>query len=41
MAQCILLQVDEEIEIKQLRKEQVHRAHPVPDFSRPFEPKRY
>ncbi|KAG8093048.1 hypothetical protein GUJ93_ZPchr0012g21922 [Zizania palustris] len=32
--------LDEEIEIKQLRKEQVPRAHPMPDFSRPFVPKR-
>ncbi|XP_062204439.1 microtubule-destabilizing protein 60-like isoform X2 [Phragmites australis] len=32
--------VDEEIEIKQLRKEQVPRAHPMPDFTRPFVPKR-
>ncbi|KAG0521380.1 hypothetical protein BDA96_08G155500 [Sorghum bicolor] len=32
--------VDEEIEIKQLRKEQVPRAHPMPDFSKPFVPKR-
>jgi hypothetical protein len=35
------VQVDEEIEIKQLRKEQVPRAHPMPDFSKPFVPKRY
>ncbi|KAG2630214.1 uncharacterized protein LOC120701574 isoform X2 [Panicum virgatum] len=34
------LKVDEEIEIKQLRKEQVPRAHPMPDFTRPFVPKR-
>jgi hypothetical protein len=33
--------VDEEIEIKQLRKELVQRAHPMPDFTRPFVPKRY
>ena len=33
--------MDEEIEIKQLRKEQVPRAHPMPDFTRPFAPKRY
>uniref|UniRef100_A0ACD5XN17 Uncharacterized protein n=1 Tax=Avena sativa TaxID=4498 RepID=A0ACD5XN17_AVESA len=32
--------IDEEIEIKQLRKEQVPRAHPMPDFSKPFVPKR-
>ncbi|CAN6334563.1 unnamed protein product [Urochloa humidicola] len=32
--------VDEEIEIKQLRKQQVPRAHPMPDFTRPFKPKR-
>ncbi|KAF0887676.1 hypothetical protein E2562_002372 [Oryza meyeriana var. granulata] len=32
--------LDEEIEIKQLRKEQVPRAHPMPDFSKPFVPKR-
>ncbi|CAL4905700.1 unnamed protein product [Urochloa decumbens] len=32
--------VDEEIEIKQLRKQQVPRAHPMPDFTRPFQPKR-
>ncbi|CAM0949393.1 unnamed protein product [Alopecurus aequalis] len=32
--------MDEEIEIKVLRKEQVPRAHPMPDFSRPFVPKR-
>ncbi|KAM3272530.1 hypothetical protein ACQJBY_042578 [Aegilops geniculata] len=32
--------LDEEIEIKLLRKEQVPRAHPMPDFSRPFMPKR-
>ncbi|KAJ1265975.1 hypothetical protein BS78_08G115500 [Paspalum vaginatum] len=32
--------LDEEIEIKQLRKEQVIRAHPMPDFTRPFAPKR-
>ncbi|RCV19182.1 hypothetical protein SETIT_3G363800v2 [Setaria italica] len=32
--------VDEEFEIKQLRKEQVPRAHPMPDFTRPFVPKR-
>ncbi|XP_025806967.1 uncharacterized protein LOC112885596 [Panicum hallii] len=32
--------VDEEIEIKQLRKELVQRAHPMPDFTRPFVPKR-
>ncbi|CAL5092834.1 unnamed protein product [Urochloa decumbens] len=32
--------VDEEIEIKQLRKQQVPRAHPMPDFTRPFMPKR-
>uniref|UniRef100_J3NEF1 TPX2 C-terminal domain-containing protein n=1 Tax=Oryza brachyantha TaxID=4533 RepID=J3NEF1_ORYBR len=32
--------LDEELEIKQLRKEQVPRAHPMPDFSRPFVPKR-
>ncbi|KAM0862327.1 hypothetical protein ACQ4PT_045327 [Festuca glaucescens] len=32
--------MDEEIEIKQLRKEQVPRAIPMPDFSRPFVPKR-
>jgi hypothetical protein len=34
------VQMDEEIEIKQLRKEQVPRAHPMPDFSKPFMPKR-
>jgi len=34
------LKVDEEIEIKQLRKEQVPRAHPMPDFTKPFVPKR-
>ncbi|EAZ20977.1 hypothetical protein OsJ_36630 [Oryza sativa Japonica Group] len=33
--------LDEELEIKQLRKEQVPRAHPMPDFSKPFVPKRY
>ncbi|TVU49574.1 hypothetical protein EJB05_00887, partial [Eragrostis curvula] len=33
--------MDEEIEIKQLRKEQVPRAHPMPDFTKPFVPKRY
>uniref|UniRef100_A0A0E0FDF6 RRM domain-containing protein n=1 Tax=Oryza meridionalis TaxID=40149 RepID=A0A0E0FDF6_9ORYZ len=32
--------LDEELEIKQLRKEQVPRAHPMPDFSKPFVPKR-
>ncbi|KAI4987289.1 hypothetical protein ZWY2020_020089 [Hordeum vulgare] len=32
--------LDEEIEVKLLRKEQVPRAHPMPDFSRPFLPKR-
>uniref|UniRef100_A0ACD5Y6R8 Uncharacterized protein n=1 Tax=Avena sativa TaxID=4498 RepID=A0ACD5Y6R8_AVESA len=32
--------MDEEIEIKQLRKEQVPRAHPMPDFSKPFVPKK-
>ncbi|CAN6338704.1 unnamed protein product [Urochloa humidicola] len=32
--------VDEEIEIKQLRKQQVPRAHPMPDFTRPFLPKK-
>ncbi|XP_040245299.3 uncharacterized protein [Aegilops tauschii subsp. strangulata] len=32
--------LDEEIEIKLLRKEQVPRAHPMPDFSKPFMPKR-
>ncbi|WVZ90914.1 hypothetical protein U9M48_037167 [Paspalum notatum var. saurae] len=32
--------LDEELEIKQLRKEQVLRAHPMPDFTRPFAPKR-
>ncbi|KAK1627112.1 hypothetical protein QYE76_001427 [Lolium multiflorum] len=32
--------MDEEIEIKQLRKEQVPKAIPMPDFSRPFMPKR-
>ncbi|GJN35277.1 hypothetical protein PR202_gb24029 [Eleusine coracana subsp. coracana] len=32
--------MDEEIEIKQLRKEQVPRAHPMPDFTKPFVPKR-
>ncbi|KAL6846987.1 hypothetical protein ACP4OV_022840 [Aristida adscensionis] len=32
--------LDEEIEIKQLRKEQVPRAHPMPDFTKPFVPKR-
>ncbi|CAD6267295.1 unnamed protein product [Miscanthus lutarioriparius] len=31
--------LDEEIEINQLRKEQVPRAHPMPDFSKPFVPK--
>jgi hypothetical protein len=41
MVRCILVQLDEEIEIKQLRKEQVPRAHPMPDFSKPFVPKRY
>ncbi|KAG2621666.1 uncharacterized protein LOC120666568 isoform X2 [Panicum virgatum] len=34
------LKVDEEIEIKQFWKEQVPRAHPMPDFTRPFVPKR-
>uniref|UniRef100_A0A0A8ZY10 TPX2 C-terminal domain-containing protein n=1 Tax=Arundo donax TaxID=35708 RepID=A0A0A8ZY10_ARUDO len=33
-------EVDKEIEIKQLRKELVPRAHPMPDFTRPFVPKR-
>ncbi|XP_062202060.1 microtubule-destabilizing protein 60-like [Phragmites australis] len=32
--------MDEEIDIKQLRKEQVPRAHPMPDFTRPIVPKR-
>ncbi|KAK3140069.1 hypothetical protein QOZ80_5AG0395150 [Eleusine coracana subsp. coracana] len=32
--------MDEEIEIKHLRKEQVPRAHPMPDFTKPFVPKR-
>ncbi|PNT62464.1 targeting protein for Xklp2 isoform X2 [Brachypodium distachyon] len=32
--------MDEEVEIKQLRKEQVPKAHPMPDFSKPFLPKR-
>jgi hypothetical protein len=36
----LFVQMDEEIEIKQLRKEQVPRAIPMPDFSRPFMPKR-
>ena len=40
MACVIFVQMDEEIEIKVLRKEQVPRAHPMPDFSRPFVPKR-
>uniref|UniRef100_A0A804LQX3 TPX2 C-terminal domain-containing protein n=1 Tax=Zea mays TaxID=4577 RepID=A0A804LQX3_MAIZE len=31
---------DEEIEIKYMRKQQVPRAHPMPDFSKPFVPKR-
>ncbi|PWZ33849.1 Protein TPX2 [Zea mays] len=31
---------DEEVEIKQMRKQQVPRAHPMPDFSKPFVPKR-
>lgn len=33
--------MDEENEIKQLRKEQVVKAHPMPDFTKPFVPKRY
>jgi hypothetical protein len=41
MALGILVQADEEIEIKQMRKQQVPRAHPMPDFSKPFVPKRY
>uniref|UniRef100_J3N1Z9 TPX2 C-terminal domain-containing protein n=1 Tax=Oryza brachyantha TaxID=4533 RepID=J3N1Z9_ORYBR len=28
--------LDKELEIKQLRKKQVPKAHPMPDFSRPF-----
>jgi hypothetical protein len=35
------VQADEEIEIKYMRKQQVPRAHPMPDFSKPFVPKRY
>jgi hypothetical protein len=38
---CIVLQMEEEIEIKQLRKGTVPKAHPMPDFTKPFVPKRY
>jgi hypothetical protein len=38
---CIVLQMEEEIEIKQLRKETVPKAHPMPDFTKPFVPKRH
>lgn len=32
MVQCVRVQLDEEIEIKLLRNEQVPRAHPKPSF---------
>jgi hypothetical protein len=38
---CFVLQMGEELEIKQLRKETVPRAHPMPDITKPFVPKRY